>query len=330
MDFVLNSSIIKSEASETNERTFEMNTVFSNNLKKFRLKKNYTQEQVADILGVSSHTVSRWECGTTLPDVLLLPEIARLYEITVDDLYKKNTVAYENYAQRLSSVYEKSRDPEDFFHCRNEYLKLIKQDKMSTQDKWLYGWIHMYMMNYCKDLAVEWYDKAVNDNPNDDPQNYSIACMQRIWMFFLLKKEDEIFAELEKKIKENPLDAIATDNLLIALSFAKRYEDGYQYFKNAIKKFPDDWHIYIHGGDFCKNLKKYDEALECYNKAGEIGTYFCDELYSIANLHEDLEEFEKAYSVYMKISEIQRRRGYDVEAEMAEKQAKECAEKLKN
>mgnify|MGYP003297697871 CR=1 FL=1 len=69
-----------------------MNTIFSDNLKKFRQNKNYTQEQVADILGVSSHSVSRWECGTTLPDVLMLPEIAKLYEITTDDLYKKNSV----------------------------------------------------------------------------------------------------------------------------------------------------------------------------------------------------------------------------------------------
>ena len=120
-----------------------MNTLFSDNLKKFRQRKNYTQEFVADKLGVSSHTVSRWECGTTLPDVLLLPEIARLYEVTVDDFYKKSTVAYDNYAQRLSSVYENSRDPEDFMRCRNEYLKLIKQGTLSTADKWHYGWIHM-------------------------------------------------------------------------------------------------------------------------------------------------------------------------------------------
>ena len=132
-----------------------MNTIFSDNLKKFRQNKNYTQEQVADILGVSSHSVSRWECGTTLPDVLMLPEIAKLYEITTDDLYKKNSVAYDNYAQRLSSVYENSHDPEDFFRCRNEYIKLIKQGALSTQDKWTYGWIHMCMMNYCRDTAIE-------------------------------------------------------------------------------------------------------------------------------------------------------------------------------
>ncbi len=306
-----------------------MNTVFSNNLKKFRLQKNYTQEQVADILGVSSHTVSRWECGTTLPDVLLLPEIARLYEVTTDDFYKKSTVAYENYAQRLSSVYEDSRDPEDFMRCRNEYLKLIKQGELSTADKWQYGWIHMYMMNYCRDVAVEWYDKAVSDDPNTDPENYQLACMHRIWMYFLLHKNDEIIAELEEKTKAAPDDPREIDNLIIALIWDEKYDDAYDLFINAIKKFPDDWRMYIHGGDIAKKLKKYDEAMKYYDTAGEIGTYFCDELDSKANLYKEMGEFEKAYDEYIKMAGEYRNRGYDVEAEMIEKQAKECLEKQK-
>ena len=44
-----------------------------------------TQEQVAEMLQVSAQTVSRWECGSTLPDAMTLPEIARLYGVTVDD-----------------------------------------------------------------------------------------------------------------------------------------------------------------------------------------------------------------------------------------------------
>ena len=79
-------------------------TVFSENMKKFRLAKKYTQEEVAEKLCVTAQTVSRWECGTTLPDVRLLPEIAKLYGIIVDDLFKKHSVAYENYAQRLSAL----------------------------------------------------------------------------------------------------------------------------------------------------------------------------------------------------------------------------------
>ena len=85
--------------------------VFSENMKKFRQAKNFTQEQVAEKLSVSSQTVSRWECGNTLPDVLMLPEIARLYGVLVDDLFKKQSIAYENYAQRLATVYERASSP---------------------------------------------------------------------------------------------------------------------------------------------------------------------------------------------------------------------------
>ena len=40
-------------------------TVFSENLKRFRMHKNLTQEQAAQSLGVNSQTVSRWECGVS-------------------------------------------------------------------------------------------------------------------------------------------------------------------------------------------------------------------------------------------------------------------------
>ena len=91
-----------------------MKNVFSNNLKRLRLQKRLTQEQAAETLGVSAQSISRWECNTTCPDIMLLPEIARLYCVTVDDLFKENSSAYENYAQRLASVYESTHKPEDF------------------------------------------------------------------------------------------------------------------------------------------------------------------------------------------------------------------------
>ncbi len=305
-----------------------MKNIFSDNLKKFRVAKGLTQEQVAERLNVISQTVSRWECGTTLPDALTLPVLAALYEVTVDDFYKKNTVAYDNYAQRLASVYEESRDPEDFMRCRIEYEKLIKYGELSTEDKWLYGWIHMYMMNYCRDIAMEWYDKAVSDDPDDDPQNYQLACMQRIWMYFLLKREDEIISQLQEKVKMNPENPRNTDNLIIALIWDEKYDEAYGLFIEAIKSFPDDWRLYIHGGDICRWLKKYDEALAYYDKAGKIGTYFCDEMDGKAILYKEQGEFEKAYNEYMKMADIYRSRGYDVEADMMEKSAQEAKKQI--
>lgn len=300
--------------------------IFFENLKKFRLAKKMTQEQAAERLGVNAQTVSRWECGTTLPDALMLPEIARLYGVTVDDFYKKNSVGYENYAQRLSSVYENSRDPVDFMRCREEFQKLIQKGEMSICDKWQYGWIHMFMMNYCRDVALEWYQKAVDDDPETNPHEYHIACMQRIWMYFLLKRGDEIIAECKEKVRNAPNDSIQTDNLLIALIYAEKFEEAYGIFSSAKEKFSDNWHLFIHGGEICEDLGRYDEAEVYFKRAGEIGTYFCDDLDCLANLYKKTGEYEKARECYLKMAETYSARGFDVEAERMKRFAEEVTE----
>lgn len=56
------------------------------NLKRLRTEKDITQEELADILGVSYQSVSRWENGSCYPDMELLPSIAGFFETTVDKL----------------------------------------------------------------------------------------------------------------------------------------------------------------------------------------------------------------------------------------------------
>lgn len=55
-----------------------MNFNFGNNLKRLRLAKSYTQEQAAEKLNVSLKAISRWECSNAMPDIMMLPEIAKL------------------------------------------------------------------------------------------------------------------------------------------------------------------------------------------------------------------------------------------------------------
>ena len=56
-------------------------------LKVLRKEKNLTQEQLAEQLGVSGRTVSRWETGNNMPDISLLVEIAEFYEVTKNLVY---------------------------------------------------------------------------------------------------------------------------------------------------------------------------------------------------------------------------------------------------
>jgi transcriptional regulator with XRE-family HTH domain len=56
------------------------------NLKRLRLQKEFTQEQLAEVFGVSPQAVSRWENNSAYPDITMLPGIAIFYNTTIDEL----------------------------------------------------------------------------------------------------------------------------------------------------------------------------------------------------------------------------------------------------
>ncbi len=72
-----------------------MNIYFGENLKNLRRGKNLTQEKLADFLGVSFQTISKWERGDTYPDITMLPEIASFFKVSVDDLLGINRAENE-------------------------------------------------------------------------------------------------------------------------------------------------------------------------------------------------------------------------------------------
>ena len=54
---------------------------------KYRKEKRLTQEQLGEAVGVTSRTVSKWETGLSLPDVVLIPPISSALGITLDELF---------------------------------------------------------------------------------------------------------------------------------------------------------------------------------------------------------------------------------------------------
>lgn len=55
-------------------------------LKEIRKEKGLTQEQLAEMLGVSGRTVSRWETGTNMPDLSILIQLAEYYEVEIKEI----------------------------------------------------------------------------------------------------------------------------------------------------------------------------------------------------------------------------------------------------
>ncbi len=74
------------------------------NLKALRKAKDITQEDAAEILGMSPQSVSKWERGDAYPDITLLPALANLYGTTVDALIGMDKI---NGTAARKAVFEK-------------------------------------------------------------------------------------------------------------------------------------------------------------------------------------------------------------------------------
>ena len=63
-----------------------MKTTLGKNIAQYRRQMNMTQDVLAEKMGVSPQAVSKWENDQTCPDISLLPALATLFGITVDQL----------------------------------------------------------------------------------------------------------------------------------------------------------------------------------------------------------------------------------------------------
>lgn len=64
-----------------------MEKTLGKKLCELRKSAELTQEAVAEALGVSPQAVSKWENDFSCPDIMMLPKIAQLYGIRIDDLF---------------------------------------------------------------------------------------------------------------------------------------------------------------------------------------------------------------------------------------------------
>ena len=62
------------------------NLNLSENLLRLRRERKITQEELADFIGVTKAAVSKWENRQSVPDLLLLPQLASFFGVTVDEL----------------------------------------------------------------------------------------------------------------------------------------------------------------------------------------------------------------------------------------------------
>ena len=305
-----------------------MSNAFANNLRRLRQAKNLTQEQVADKLGVSAQSVSRWECGNTYPDVMLLPEIARMYSVTVDDLYREKSAVYSNYAIRLACVYEASRDPADFIRAAEEFNRLIASGNVTNEDMRFYGFIHQFMMNYCMNKAEKVFNNIIEGKYTGEEEVIWRTKHQRQGFLSQIGRAEEYVKRQLEIVGSGSRHYRDWVLLIDAYLMTGDTENAKTCSQKALELFPEEPMIWGSCGDVYEERKQYDQALECWGKALELDPGLYDFRYSVGFCYEKLGQYQKAYEVWVDIVQRLEREGYEMELEFPKELARKCKEKL--
>lgn len=121
-------------------------------IKKLRRDKNITQEQLAEYLNISSQAISRWETDFAMPDIMLLPKLANIFNVTTDyllgvditnkqakiDAYYKESAKYAAIGDidNVIATWRKALDefPNDYFVMKELSGWLLMKSRSETND----------------------------------------------------------------------------------------------------------------------------------------------------------------------------------------------------
>lgn len=97
-------------------------------LKELRKEKGMTQEQLAEMLNMNNRTISRWENGNTMPDFDILIELAKFYDVSIEEILN---------GERTEQIMDKQT--EDTLYKIADYTNAEKERIMKNQH--FFAWV---------------------------------------------------------------------------------------------------------------------------------------------------------------------------------------------
>ncbi len=202
------------------------------NMKKFRKAKGLTQEQLAEAMGVTVGTISKWENGNCLPDISMIMELADFYEVSVDVLVGYDTPQKKvpEILERIEAHYRKHELTEALDVCNKALVKFPNRFELLMMAARI-CYIRWYESK-TKDariMAIDFYRKAKQNLPDDENKTRNEIFI--LHNLALLEEDDK------KKI--GSLAAININSIFDAeigevYRNRKDITKAYQYFSNGL------------------------------------------------------------------------------------------------
>lgn len=130
------------------------------------MHKGITQEKLADYLNVSFQAVSKWENGTSSPDISLLPKISTYFGVTIDELFTFNSDAH---IERIENMLqnEAALSVTDENYARTQLLDLISHPEKKGDAYRLLAKLSNHRAKSYHDDGIKYAKKALEINPEN-------------------------------------------------------------------------------------------------------------------------------------------------------------------
>ncbi len=273
-------------------------------IKRFRLEKQVTQEELAEFLSVSFQAVSKWETGASTPDISLLPKLAIFFGISIDELFE---MPYEDQMERIENMFwEERRINEKTFENALGFLnRTIENNPRDTRALGNLAFLYNHRAKSDHEIASFYAQKVLELNPEDKTG----------WVAYLEANNGicgdewydnhfEVIQYFQEFVQNNPNNYLGLYALIENMLADHRYEEAVPYIKQ-IQKVKKNHQYLLYMGDVSFGIGKREDARVFWERMVVDFPNLWQAYNCLAEGYEKLGEDELALKMYEKSFEMQ-------------------------
>ena len=308
-------------------------------IRRLRTNRGLTQETLASALNVSPQTVSKWECGSSMPDVQMLPEIAVYFGVTIDQLF---AMTPEQQMERIENhIYSSGRIREaEERQIEKQVNAFAENPKYEGQAKTLLALLYNHQAGQYRLLAAECGKEAVLKTGGD---SNAISELANAWGSYMpdwnVRNHHALIEWFSDYCSKNPENRAAHMWLLDNLIDDRRLVEAGEWleklaaidntFRTEMYRYQialaageineaeahlckletmedQEWSRALTLGDIYTQRQEYDKAIEWYRKGQEMqpSPKYIDSAASIAHICEIRGDKAGAIAAYREVLQL--------------------------
>ena len=270
-----------------------------NKIKELRRSKGMSQKDIADKLGVTSQAVSKWENDGSLPEMTMLPDIASLFGIQIDDLFEYSTEKhYESIEKKLQ--YGRVMTNMEFENEEAFLIREVEADPTNYHAISLLGDFYGHRAECMYQKSVYYAKRAIDLHPNQKGDINNINNGNHGKRFdWDTANHQELIRYWYKLLKTAPENTRVYFYLLDNLIDDGRIEEAKTVLKESYQKNPDELNAFYEV--FIKEKQVGFEAVKAeYEALAKANENSWRILFAIANVFSYNEYFKEAIPMWQK------------------------------